>query len=188
LFSGPCTEEQLMSQIVVERRRSGWDVVFGILLVIAGIVILGDVVIATAVSVKFLGWMALIGGVIELISAFFRIKEGRFWGAFLGGALLGVLGIVILRNTEAVAVTLTLIAGCVFLVGGIVRIAAAKDFPEMRWVLVIGGVISVVLGLIVLFNLATASYGLLGLLLGVQALIEGFILIFSGRLRATAVA
>ena len=177
-----------MTQIVVERHRSPWDVVFGILLVLAGIVILGNLVVATAVSVKFLGWMALIAGILEFISAFFRIREGRFWGAFLGGALLAVLGIVILRNTAAAALTLTLIAGCIFLVGGLVRIAAAKDFPEMRWVLVIGGAISVILGLIVLFNLATASYGLLGLILGVQALIEGFILIFSGRLRASVVA
>jgi len=170
-----------MSEIVIERRRSGWDVVFGILLVIAGIIVLGDVVVASVVSVKFLGWMAVIGGIIELVGALFRIKEGKFWGAFLGGVLLLVLGAFILRNTTAALVTLTLIAGTLFLVGGMLRLFAAKDHPEMRWVLIIGGAISVLLGLIVLFNLATASAALLGILLGVQALIEGFVLIFSGR-------
>lgn len=174
-----------MSEIAIEQRRSGWDVIIGILLVIAGIIILANVAIATTVSVKFLGWMTLIAGIIELISAFFKIKEGRFWGAALGGGLLAVLGLFILRNTTAVALTLTLIVGAVFLVGGVVRIAAAKDYPEMRWILIIGGAISALLGIIVLFNLATATYTLLGLLLGIQAIIEGFILIFAGRLHVS---
>jgi len=174
-----------MTELTIERRRSGWDVVIGILLIIAGIIILGDVVLATTVSVKFLGWVTLIAGVLELVSAFFKIKEGRFWGAALGGGLLTVLGLFILRNTAAVALTLTLIVGAVFLVGGVVRMAAAKDYPEMRWVLIFGGAISALLGLIVLFNLATASATLLGLLLGIQAIIEGFILIFAGRARVS---
>lgn len=158
------------------------DVILGILLLIAGVVILGDVVLATVVSVKFLGWMAVISGLIGVIAALFRMREGGFWSSILGGGLLLVLGIVILRHTTATALLLTLVAGALFLVGGIVRIAAANEYPQARWVLIIGGLISVALGLIVLFNLATATVSLLGILLGVQALIEGFTLMFAGRL------
>ena len=99
-----------------------------------------------------------------------------------------VLGVVILRNTAATAVVLTLVAGAIFFVGGIARLAAANDYPQARWILIIGGLISVALGLIVLFNLATASFTLLGILLGVQALIEGVTLIFTGRTHVDAVS
>ena len=177
-----------MTAVVVERRRTGWDIIFGILLLIAGIAILGDVVVATTVSVKFLGWMAVISGLVGLVAALFRINKSGFWSAALGSGLMLVLGVVILRNTAATAVVLTLVAGAIFFVGGIARLAAANEYPQARWVLIIGGLISVALGLIVLFNLATASFTLLGILLGVQALIEGVTLIFTGRTHVDAVS
>lgn len=176
-----------MSEIVIERRRSGWDIIFGLLLIVAGVLILGDAVIATTVSVKFIGWVALISGAIELISAFFRIAEGKFWSTALGGGLLLVLGVVILRNTAATAVALTLVAGALFLVGGIVRIAAASDHPDARWILVISGLISVGLGLIVLLNIVAASFVVLGVLLGIQAIVEGVTLMLVGRMHARSV-
>lgn len=45
--------------------------------------------------------------------------------------------------------------------------------PENRWGLLISGIASAVLGVIVLFNIVTATFTLLGVLLGVQVLLEG---------------
>lgn len=177
-----------MSDIVLERRRTGWDIVLGILVAIAGLVILGHVVIATAVSVLFLGWLALIGGIALVVASFFRIRSGGFWSAALGGGLLTVLGILFLRNPEAAALTLTLVAGSLFFAGGLTRMIAAASAPEGRWVLILSGAISLALGLIVLFNLIAASYTLLGVLLGVQALIEGITMAIVGRVRVAEVA
>jgi uncharacterized membrane protein HdeD (DUF308 family) len=177
-----------VSDIVLERRRTGWDIVLGILVAIAGIVILGHVVIATAVSVLFLGWLALISGIALIVAAFFRIKSGGFWSAALGGGLLTVLGILFLRNPEAAALTLTLVAGSLFFAGGLTRMIAGASAPEGRWILILSGVVSLALGLIVLFNLIAASYTLLGVLLGVQALIEGITMAIVGRVRVAEVS
>jgi membrane protein HdeD len=177
-----------VTDIVLERRRTGWDIVLGILVAIAGIVVLGHVVIATAISVLFLGWLALIAGVVELVSAFFKIKSGGFWSAALGGGLLTVLGILFLRNPEAAALTLTLVAGSLFFAGGITRIVAAFQVPEARWLLVLSGLVSVALGAFVLFNLVEATYTLLGVLLGVQALVEGITMAIAGRVRVAEVS
>jgi short repeat uncharacterized protein DUF308 len=106
----------LMSEVVVERRRTGWDIVFGVLLVVAGLIILGDVVVATIVSVLFLGWLALFSGIIALVAALFRIGKGGFWSTALSGGLLAVLGLMFLRHTGVAALTLTLLAGSLFLV------------------------------------------------------------------------
>lgn len=174
----------MSSGIELEQRRTGWDVVVGILLVIAGIVILGHSVLATVVSIRFLGWMSLIVGIVVLVTSLVTIRRGATWSAALGGGLLAVLGVLILDNTAAAALTLTLIAGALFLVGGIVRLVMAAEDTEARWLLVLSGLASLVLGLIVLLNWAEASFTLLGVLLGVEAIVEGITLALVGRVRA----
>jgi len=175
--------ENGMSATAFERRRTGWDVVFGVLLVIGGFVVLGNAVLATAISVLLLGWMALISGVVLLVGALFRIGSGGFWSAALGGAVLAVLGLFFLRNPAVGALSLTLVAGSLFLATGLVRIFLGFQVSEARWVLVISGLISLVLGLLVLFNLLTATLTLLGVLLSVQTLVEGLTLLVAGKLR-----
>lgn len=172
-----------MGTTALERRRTGWDVVFGVLLVIGGVVVLGNAVVATAVSVLLLGWMALFSGMLLLVSALLRIGSEGFWSAALGGAVLAVLGLFLLRNPGVGALTLTLLTGSLFLTSGLVRIFLGAQISEARWPLILSGGISVVLGLLVLFNLATATLTLLGVLLGVQTLLEGLTLIIAGRLR-----
>jgi uncharacterized membrane protein HdeD (DUF308 family) len=172
-----------MTQISIQRRRTGWDIVWGILLVIGGIIVLGDVVIATAVTVLFIGWMALILGIVGVIASLFKIgKGGGFWSTILTGALLTVLGILILRHPEISAGVITLMAAIVFLVAGIVRVIAAFEPGAARWVLLISGICGIILGLIVLFNPLQATLTLLGILLGVQLIIDGITLIAFGRI------
>jgi uncharacterized membrane protein HdeD (DUF308 family) len=89
---------------------------------------------------------------------------------------------MLLRNPNAAAVALTLIAGALFLAGGIVRIMAAVESPIGRGVLIFSGAGSAILGLIILTNLWTATLILLGLLLGLQTVMEGFSLLLFGRL------
>lgn len=170
-----------MSLSRFEVRRTGWDVVFGVLLMIGGLIILGYAFIATAVSILFIGWLALIVGVIGLVASLFRIGKGGFWSTALSGGLLTVLGLFFLTNTEAAAVTLTFLAGIVFLTGGIVRLAVAAQDRAYRVPLLFGGIVSTALGLIVLFNLFAASRVLIGVLLGVQILVDGIMMILFGR-------
>lgn len=170
-----------MSASFMERRRTGWDLVIGALLTIGGLIVLAHAAFATAVSVLFLGWVLLIVGVIGLVGSLFRVGKGDFWSAVLSGALLTVLGLMILRNTEAAAVTLTLIAGAVFLVGGIARVVVGAETPEYRVALLLSGAVSVILGLLVLLNLFAASFVLLGVLVGVQAIVDGVTMMVIGR-------
>ncbi|MCA1781341.1 MAG: HdeD family acid-resistance protein [Dermatophilaceae bacterium] len=172
-----------MDSTALTPRRTTWDVILGILVVIAGIVLLGNTVFATAISVLFLGWMALTSGIVLIIGAIFRRKSGGLWSGILGGAMLGVLGLFILRNPLVGAVTLTLLAGAMFFSSGVTRVVGAAQATEARVLLIISGLISVALGLWVLFNIGTATLTLLGILLGVQTLLEGLTLITVGRLR-----
>jgi uncharacterized membrane protein HdeD (DUF308 family) len=92
-------------------RQTGWIVALGIIYLVAGLVALGSVVMATIASVFVVGIMMLIAGVAEVINAF-QIKS---WGRFLLWLLLGVLyivaGFLTLENPLLAAALLTLLLG-----------------------------------------------------------------------------
>jgi membrane protein HdeD len=174
----------IMTQsVVLERRRTGWDVILGLLLIGSSVVILGDTLLATVISVLLIGWLTLFSGVLMLVSALLRIRSGGVWPAAVGGALLTVLGLFILRNPLIGAVTLTLLAGALFLTGGLSRVVAAFHADRYKVTLALSGLVSVGLGVYVLINPVTATLTLLGVLLGIQIMVEGLTLIALGRLR-----
>ena len=74
-----------------------------------------------------------------------------------------------------------------FLASGLTRVFVATKMPENRLILIISGLISIGLGLWVFFNIVAASLTLLGVLLGIQVLMEGLTLIAVGRVRPAKV-
>jgi len=115
----------LGSGIEALRAKRGWIIALGIIYVIAGLIALGSVVMATVVSVFVVGIMMLIAGVAEVINAF-QVKS---WGKFLFWLLLGglyiVAGFVAFENPLLAAAVLTLILGVALVASGIMRIILA---------------------------------------------------------------
>jgi uncharacterized membrane protein HdeD (DUF308 family) len=175
-----------MSGTVLERRRTGGDVVVGVLLVLAAGYVFGNVVLATKLSVLVLGWTALISGVATVVGALARSRTGPALSFAVGGVLLAVLGLFLLRNVVAGALALTLVAGALLLAIGLTRVVGALGVPEARLLLLLSGAVSAGLGVFVLLNVATATVTLLGTLLGVQLLLDGLTLLAAGRLRPAA--
>ncbi|TYP81154.1 DUF308 domain-containing protein [Blastococcus xanthinilyticus] len=165
------------------RRRTVGDVVVGVLLIVAAMVMFGDVVLATVVSTLLLGWTALVSGAVLVARTLLRMRSGASWTLTLGGVVLVVLGLYVIRNPGIGALTLTLVAGSLFLTSGLIRMASAWASPELRGLLVVSGLVSLGLGVFVLLNLTTATLGLLGTLLAIQTLIEGVTLVAVGRPR-----
>ena len=168
-----------------QRTRNGWDWVVGGLLVVAGLVCLAHTAVATTVSVVFLGWLIFAAGLLALTASLFRIGEEGFWAGILAGGVMAALGFVFLRNPDVAAVTLTLVAGAMFLATGVARLVAAVEIRAARVPLALGGAVSVLLGLIILLNLFTASLTFLGLILGIELFVEGVAVLIVGRRPAT---
>jgi uncharacterized membrane protein HdeD (DUF308 family) len=175
-----------MSMPQLQMRRTGWDVVLGGILLVGGLVILGDAAVATKVSIMFIGWLLLVLGLLGLVVAVFQIGRNGFLSIALSGGLLTVLGLFFLRNTHAAAVTLTLIAGVSFLASGLMRLMMSGQDSAHRVPLLLGGILSTGLGLVVLFNLFDASYVLVGVLLGIQVVVDGIVMVLVGRWHVTA--
>jgi uncharacterized membrane protein HdeD (DUF308 family) len=157
------------------RAKSGWIVALGVIYVIAGIIALGSVVMATVASVFVVGIMMLIAGVAEVINAF-QIKS---WGRFLFWLLLGLLyivaGFTTFENPLLAAALLTLILGVVLVASGIMRIILAFSVQAgMPWIwIAVSGVITLLLGLIILAHWPVSSLYVLGLFLGIDLVIAG---------------
>jgi uncharacterized membrane protein HdeD (DUF308 family) len=157
------------------RAKSGWIVALGVVYVIAGVIALGSVVFATVVTVFVVGVMMLIAGVAEVFNAF-QIKT---WGKFLLWLLLGALyifaGFVTFENPLLAAAVLTLLLGFSLLASGVMRIVLAFSMKdEMPWIWVAAsGVITLLLGLIILAHWPVSGLYILGLFLGIDLIIAG---------------
>jgi uncharacterized membrane protein HdeD (DUF308 family) len=163
------------SDIAPVRAKWGWIVALGIVYIIAGFVALGSIVMATVASVLVVGIMMIVAGVAEVINAF-QIKR---WGKFLLWALLGVLyivaGFVTFDNPLFAAVLLTLLLGASLIASGIMRIFLAFSMKaETPWMwIALSGVITLLLGLLILARWPINSVYILGLFLGIDLIMAG---------------
>jgi uncharacterized membrane protein HdeD (DUF308 family) len=157
------------------RAKSGWIVALGVVYLIAGFIALGSIAMATVATVFIVGIMMILAGVAEIANAF-QVKS---WGKFVLWLLLGVVyvvaGFAAFENPLLAAAILTLVLGVSLVVSGIMRIILAFGMREgMSWIwIVLSGVITLVLGLIILAHWPVASVYVLGLLLGIDLVFAG---------------
>jgi uncharacterized membrane protein HdeD (DUF308 family) len=166
---------QAGSEMAPLRAKWGWIVALGVVYLLAGFIALGSVVMATVASVFVVGVMMIIAGVAEVISAF-QIKS---WGKFLLWVLLGALyiiaGFVTFTNPLLAAALLTLVLGASLVASGIMRIILAFNMKqETPWIwIVLSGVITLLLGLLILAHWPVSSLYILGLFLGIDLIMAG---------------
>jgi uncharacterized membrane protein HdeD (DUF308 family) len=157
------------------RAKSGWIVTLGVVYVIAGVIALGSVVFATAVTVFVVGIMMVIAGIAEVVNSF-QVKS---WGKFLLWLLLGLLyivaGFLTFENPLLAAALLTLLLGCSLIVSGVMRVILGFSMQQgMPWVgVALSGVITFLLGLIILIHWPVSSLYILGLFLAIDLIVAG---------------
>jgi uncharacterized membrane protein HdeD (DUF308 family) len=158
------------------RAKWGWIVALGIIFMIAGVIALGSVVMATVSAVLIVGIMMIMAGVAEIIAAF-NVKD---WGKFALWMLLGLLyvgaGVICIIDPLAAALVLTLMVGAALVIGGILRMVLAWNMREAGkpwgWVLV-SGIISLLLGLEIIAQWPYSGVYVLGIFLGIDLIFTG---------------
>ena len=157
------------------RAKWGWIVGFGIVSLIAGVIALASTVMATASAVLIVGVMMLFTGVAEVVAAF----NAKDWGHRLLWLLLGALyvfaGFVCLQNPFAAATILTLMLGIALIIGGLLRVFLAtrmKQGTPWGWV-VFSGIMSFLLGLMIVAQWPASSFFVLGIFLGIDLIFIG---------------
>ena len=131
-----------------------------------------------------IGWLALISGVVMVVQSFPDQKPVRgFWLTLIVGIFYAIAGLYILFNLASAAVALTLAFGILFLAEGIFTIIMAftnRVGNSMSWLMVLNGVITLILGILVLNSWPSSALWLIGLYVGISLLFSGISLLAAG--------
>jgi uncharacterized membrane protein HdeD (DUF308 family) len=149
-------------------------VLLGLVMIGAGILVLGDIMLVTLISTIFIGWVAIIAGAFEIVHAFWT----KGWGGFVWQVLLGILyvafGIVLVGQPVASALILTYVLGLVLLISGFVRILLGiSHWRQAGWIMLLSGIFGVLAGLVILTGFPMTGLWVLGFLLGVDLISHG---------------
>jgi uncharacterized membrane protein HdeD (DUF308 family) len=166
----------LGSQLVPLRRNWGWLVGAGIALILLGTIGLITTFTFGLISTLSFGVMMLIGGSFLIADAFRHDGwRGRVWSGLIG-ILYVLTGLMVFHNPISALITLTLFAAIAMLVAGVVRIVMAFQIKPMpAWIMVlISGVLSLLLGGLILAQWPSSSRWVLGTFLSIELIFQGW--------------
>jgi uncharacterized membrane protein HdeD (DUF308 family) len=134
--------------------------------------------LASFTSAIAFGVFLIIAGILQIIFAFASHLTKYFLLNLFTGILAIVVGALMVANPAVTLMTLTLLIGG-FLVGiGIFRILSSLivRFESWGWIL-FNGIISLILGILILVHWPKASLWIIGLFIGIELLIAGWTLL-----------
>ncbi|NYZ76854.1 DUF308 domain-containing protein [Candidatus Micrarchaeota archaeon] len=157
------------------QKQWGWFLALGILLMFFGFTIIIFPVAGTFAIEVLLGLLLLIGGLAHIAMAFMVRGWKGFMFTLLSGILYALVGLLLLVYPLSGVVTLTLVLGVLLLVQGILTAALAfKLKPDYNhaWLL-FDGIITILLGILILVGWPSDSIWVIGLLFGINLLFSG---------------
>ncbi|MFZ4682133.1 MAG: HdeD family acid-resistance protein [Terrimicrobiaceae bacterium] len=153
----------------------GWLIFSGFLSIVVGFMAIGSPYLFSAFLVQFLGAFALISGCISLALAIFsKHVAHRVLDAVLSLIRIAA-GVVLLRCVASSIAVITLILAVFFIVEGVAFIVGAiklRSHAGWIWTL-INGIAALFLGVLVYARWPFDSFGVLGLLFGINSLFWG---------------
>ena len=164
----------------IEEIRSswGWFLTLGILFVLLGTVCVIGNVSATFATVMVVGWMLLFSSIFGLVHAFRTYTSQAFLLSLLSALFRGFTGYLLIRYPLAGAASLTLILASFLIVTGLFRAIGAGTLKLPRWGWsVFSGIVSVVLGIMLLAQMPVSSVWFIGFAIGVDLICDGASLI-----------
>jgi uncharacterized membrane protein HdeD (DUF308 family) len=156
------------------RRTWGGFVAFGVIIVLLGLLGLAFTGVFTLGIVALLGWVFAISGAVEIVHAVVRKGWAGFWVDLVSGLLTLGAGVMIILQPVAAVAVLTVLIGIVFVIGGIFRLwaGAAIRTPYGTWV-VLHGIVSALLGVMILAEWPFSSVWVIGTLVSIDLLFNG---------------
>ncbi len=166
--------------------KMSWTVVLGlgVGLLILGILMMVYPEPTLTIVVWLIGAVALFFGIFAVISYFTAKSEEKNLGWLMLGLVGVAFGIIILVYPDMTVKFLMFLWGLWLIITGIVMLFAglmAKDMKDTRWLMVIGGILSLIVGsifviepydgavaLVWVIGLFTIIYGIIFIVLGIR--------------------
>ena len=173
------------------KKSTSWVIFLSISLIVLGTLAIISPVVATAFFTAMMGWIAILSGIIMVIQSFRSDPVRGRWLSLVVGILYALAGIYILFNLVAAVATLTLAFGILFVIEGIYTIIMGftqKVGRSMSWLVVLNGVVTLILGIMVLNRWPVSALWLIGLYVGISLLLSGISLLAAALAARKAIA
>jgi uncharacterized membrane protein HdeD (DUF308 family) len=181
----------LRHELEAIRGNWAWFLALGIILIVVGTIAVGMPFVATLATAVTFGALLLVGGIAQLVGAFWTRDWSGFFLSLLMGVLYFVLGLFFLRDPGDAVLAMTLLLACALIVGGLFRIigSAMYQFPHWGWTLV-GGIINLLLGIMIWQQWPVSGLWVIGLFVGIDLIFTGWTWVMLAlavkRVRSTA--
>lgn len=151
----------------------------GIALIFLGLVAIALPQITTLAIELFLGWLFLVGGIVQTARTFLSKDIPSFWPSLVSSVFSIVIGVLLLVFPISGILTLTILLTVFFLVEGVSKIVIAFQHREVsRWGwLAVSGVISLILASIIWSGWPGTATWVIGLMVGINMVFLGITLI-----------
>lgn len=162
------------------KKSTGWIIALSIVLIILGIAAILLPGVASAFFTSLIGWITLISGGVMIVQSFQSKPVRGFWLNLLVGIFYAIAGCYILFNLGAAVLVLTFTFGILFIVEGIYTIIMAftnRAGHSMSWLVALNGIITLILGIMVLNRFPYSAIWLIGLYMGISLLMTGISLL-----------
>ena len=158
------------------KKHWAWMLSLGIVMVILGVIGLGMTVLFNEIVVMYFGFLLLFGSGVQLMQAFrAEAWKGRVWHVLI--ALVYIVGGIIAITEPVIAgMTLALLIAWTLIVIGMLRLFMALQMRGANgwlWTL-LGGVLSVVLGVMIINEWPQSGLWVIGLFVAIEILFAGW--------------
>ncbi|MGH9552719.1 MAG: HdeD family acid-resistance protein [Terriglobales bacterium] len=166
-------------QAVISDNRT-WFIILGVLLIVLGLIAISFPFLTPIAAKIFLGWLFLIGGIVQIIHAF----STRQWSEFFLDLLIGILYLIaggwLAFFPLTGIITLTVLLAAMFVAQGVLEVGMAfRIRPHAGWVwMLIAGIVAIAAGVLILAHLPSSATWAIGLLVGISLLMSGWAYLF----------
>ena len=158
------------------KKNWAWMLSLGIVMVMLGVIGLGMTVLFNEIVVMYFGFLLLFGSGVQLMQAFrAEAWTGRVWHVLI--ALVYIVGGIIAVTEPVIAgMTLALLIAWTLIVIGVLRLFMGLQMRGANgwlWTL-LGGVLSVVLGVMIINEWPQSGLWVIGLFVAIEILFAGW--------------
>lgn len=156
-------------------RNWSWLLGLGVLFVIFGVLGLSSVVGITLISIMFIGFMFLMGGILQLID----VTKSKQWEPAIWHALIAIMyfigGCFIIWDPILASTVITALIGWTLVIIGIIRLVMAFSMHGTKgWLFtLIASLAAIVLGGIILMQWPMSSLWVIGMFISIELLLNG---------------
>jgi len=166
-----------MAETVLEgvKKASGWSIVLGVLMILAGILAIFSPLAAGVVAVYIVAWAAIFNGVMQLFFGFRAHTGGRMLLEVLLGLLYIAAGFYIFWHPVPGLLAFTAIIASFLLIYGVFALVLAFQLrPHKGWGWVLfDAILTIFLGCLIWAHWPGESLWLVGTLLGISFISSG---------------